>query len=161
MIENDGDMISLVYANDRYVLVGQVDKIYNISSAGDFEKILIENKQTVMKIDCTNAYDCKNYIRAAFTIEQDKNLVTCGTTDLQCQFKDRLISNLSPKQLIQYKVKNNNIAPFTYANSVYFFHSTTKIWDMFKQEYAFNGIDVVFKEVIRLPAGAIKGKLKN
>lgn len=152
-------MISLLFSNDIYALVGDIDKVYNISSKGN-EEIIVNNELKQTNNQCLSAYKCYNYIRAAFPVGEDKNLVTCGTRDFRCRLNDSLIATLSPMQLIQFKnkAKNNNIAPFSFANSVYFFHSTTQVWDMFKQDFVFNGTDVTFKDVVRLPSGAIKGK---
>ncbi|RNA33029.1 hypothetical protein BpHYR1_008412 [Brachionus plicatilis] len=121
LIGNGDALVSLLSSSDSYVLVGEVDRIYNVSRGGH-EEIVVKSGLKRLTSDCNNAYQCQNYIRAAFPV-----------------------------------AKTNNIAPFSFLNSVYFFHSTTQVWDMFKQDYVFNGTDVVFKDVVRLPSGAIKG----
>ena len=64
-----------------------------------------------------------------------------------------------PKSL---NLNTQNIPPFRYEKSIYFFHSYFQTQDIYKQNFRYvktiDGNDVQFGDLIRTPLGALKSK---
>ena len=63
---------------------------------------------------------------------------------------------------ISLSINTQNIAPFSYQDSIYFFHSYSQAQDIYKQNFRYvkadDGKDVQFGDLISTPFGAINSK---
>jgi hypothetical protein len=127
-----------------------------------------------------NPFECDNYIRGSVPLNNKNLIVTCGTNANQpyCrkytlnksknafEYNTKKGNLLFTPPLIQIpkslSINTQNIAPFSYQDSIYFFHSYSQAQDIYKQNFRYvkaeDGNDVQFGDLIKTPLGAIKSK---
>ena len=170
--------LDLLYAENDYMLVGSINKVYNIS-LNDLENRKIESDwstnldlvkhRTVLDCDRKrNPYECNNYIKTAIPFKDKNLLLTCGTNMnkpfCRKQIEHKFESNFLLPQFLQlpksFHIRTQNIPAFDYSQSIYFFHSQLPSQDIYKQNYVISNTnnDIQFTELIKTPLGVIKSK---
>lgn len=143
-------LISYLYSNENYILIGGNDQVFNISQKTvSMNTIAIMTDQKSM-LDC-KSNKCENNLKVALPLNES-TLITCGTNYFQCNKNNETQLNLHI-----YSNKLTNIAPFSYKNSVYSFHLISSVIEIFKQNFNIEQSNVMFNEIVRLPNGAIRG----
>jgi hypothetical protein len=175
-----------LFSNEDYLLIGSKNRLLNyslsqLSPREDKIKISVDwNSESKSEIECKgqNPKTC-NIISTAIPLNRDffnnqsNTLLMCGYAINQavCRSYSTFISNDSTNidfkptgKLFRmpYLYQSNflsptqNIPPFAYANSFYFFHSYAQVQDIYKQNYANANGELQLGDVIKTPLGAIK-----
>lgn len=162
-IQND-DMFSLLYNNEKYLLLGSINKILNYSIENEFKLL--------NTINFTNQFS--NYVKVGIPLEDEEEnsiriLISCAASNMNkaiCRKQSLEINSIIYTQPSLYQIPKSiqntqNIAAFAYSNSIYYFHSHSQTQDIYKQNYNLNKQtnDVEFNQLIRTPLGAIKSKI--
>ncbi|CAF0811059.1 unnamed protein product [Brachionus calyciflorus] len=156
----DQNGLSYLYSDDKYILLGQVNQVLNISLKTEhLDKIKINFEKSL------TISDRDNQIKVGIPISSSPlnvSLITCGANEAKCRIDNKIIDNLYTLHIMQSnnptnnKINNQNIAPFSHLNSIYFFHSNSQVTDMFKQNYLIDTNEIDVRKMTRLPPGAIK-----
>ena len=117
--------------------------------------------------------ECDNYIRGSVPLLDSHLMITCGTNSNQpyCRkftlnnksgyvsggkLKDNVSFKPQPVQTAETFSNTQNIPPFNYMNSIYYFHASLQSQDIYKQNYLFDSNqNFVLSDLIQTPQGAI------
>lgn len=174
----------LLYSNEEYLLISSKNRLLNyslsqiISKEKQIKPSINWNTESKLEVECNgqNLKTC-NSINTAIPLTKDdtETMLVCGNAMNQpvCRSYSKSTSNDSTNTGFNLKGKvflmphlyqsnflspTQNIPPFAYSNSFYFFHSYSQVQDIYKQNYVNTNGDIQLGDLIKAPLGAIKSK---
>jgi len=95
-----------------------------------------------------------------YTLNKSTHALEYGGGGSNKLMRDNVNFKPQPIQMTETFSSTQNIPPYSYGNSVFYFHSSLQSQDVFKQNFLIDSKENVFlKELITTPQGAILSKL--
>jgi hypothetical protein len=177
----------LLFTNDEYLLISSKNRLLNYSLSQtsvkeeQIKSSINWNTESRLEVDCKgqNPKTCNN-INTAIPLINDETstLLVCGNAINQPVCRSYSKSAGNDSTITEFKLKGKlflmphlyqsnflsptqNIPPFAYSNSLYFFHSYSQVQDIYKQNYVKPNGEIQLGDLIKTPLGAIKSTRFN